>query len=67
MAIKFEQVDLELEILPSAQSPSGTSPAVAGSDELRRMLRSPAFRELLRPIVVEIIGDELERTRRRFG
>jgi len=31
------------------------------------VLRSSAFRETLRPIIVEIIGTELERARRRFG
>jgi hypothetical protein len=63
MAIKIDQVDMELEVMP-APVEGGQRGAV---DDLWRVLRSSAFREVLRPIVVEIIGNELERARRRFG
>jgi hypothetical protein len=64
MAIKFDQVDMELEVLPAPPQRSGTASSV---DEIWRVLRSSAFRETLRPIVVDIIGSELERARKRFG
>lgn len=63
MAIKIDQVDMELEVMP-APVERGQHSTV---DDIWRVLRSSAFRETLRPIVVDIIGGELERARRRFG
>ena len=61
--IKIDQVDMELEVLP-APAERGQHGSI---DDIWRVLRSSAFRETLRPIVVDIIGSELERARRRFG
>lgn len=63
MAVKIDQVDMELEVMPAPVERDGRSTI----DDIWRVLRSSAFRETLRPIVVDIIGSELERARRRFG
>lgn len=64
MPIKFDHVEMQLEVMPAPPERTGSMSSI---DEIWRVLRSSAFRETLRPIVVDIVGAELERTRRRFG
>jgi len=61
--IKIDQVDMDLEVMPAPVERGQHG----GVEDIWRVLRSSAFRETLRPIIVEIIGTELERARRRFG
>lgn len=64
MPLKIDQVDMDLEVTPSPVERGGSS---GGSSDLWRALRSSAFRESLRPLLVEIIGEELQRARKRYG
>jgi hypothetical protein len=64
MAIQINQVDMDLEVMPG---PAARDDRSTTADDVWRILRSSAFRELVRPLVVQIISDEIERTRRRIG
>ena len=63
MPLRIDRVETEMDVLPAsgpAPTPAGgLGPGSAGSDLL--------LRERLRPIVLEILHDELERLRRKQG
>lgn len=65
MAVKIDQVDMDLEVTPGVQ-PRDAQPGLT-ADDLARIFRSSAFRELLRPIIVSVVGEEIERARKRYG
>lgn len=61
MPFHIDRVEAELDLLPGAagEAPSAEAPARPGRDL--------ALRERLRPLVLEIIRDELGRLQRRHG
>lgn len=64
MPLKIDKVDMDLEVLPApVPSDGGGRPG----DAVWQVLRSSAFREVLRPIILDIVSQEFERLRRRFG
>lgn len=66
MPVQIDQVDMDLEVLP-APAPRDQRSGDNIVEELWRALRSSAFRETLRPIIVEVVGQEIERVQRRLG
>lgn len=65
MPVQIDQVDMDLEVLPAPAPRDHRGGNLV--EELWRALRSSAFRETLRPIVIEIVGQEIERAQRRLG
>lgn len=66
MSIHIDRVHTDMEVLasPSTDGLDGSS----GGDETLGALRGrSALRERLRPIVLEIVRDELKRIKRRLG
>lgn len=71
MPLRIDRVDTEIEILRKAED-GGAAPdagtASGGGDETLSTLRGrAALREKLRPIVMEILNDELARIKRKVG
>ncbi|MEJ7812809.1 MAG: hypothetical protein WKG32_20510 [Gemmatimonadaceae bacterium] len=60
MAMQIDLVKAEMDVLPDAPAPTGGTSA-AGS------LPAAELRALLRPLVLEILGEELDRLTRRYG
>ena len=71
MPLRIDRVDTEIEILrKEAGVPSdlSVSPGTDGGSETLAAVRGrSALREKLRPIVMEIINDELTRIKRKVG
>ncbi|MBX3306647.1 MAG: hypothetical protein KF751_11420 [Nitrospira sp.] len=71
MPLRIDRVDTEIEILrkeSNGVSESSTSPVGGGGSETLAALRGrAALREKLRPIVMEILNDELMRIKRKVG
>lgn len=64
MPLKIDKVDMDLEVLPApAPRDGGGQP----TDAVWKVLRSSAFREVLRPLILDIVSQELDKLRRRFG
>jgi hypothetical protein len=59
MPIQINRVDTEIDVLPPAVSGASGTAAVGGSDA--------ALKERLRPIVMQILQEELDRLRRKQG
>ena len=72
MPLRIDRVDTEIEIFRK-ESGSGASGAAAaagsggGSDTLSTVRGRSELREKLRPIVMEILNDELTRIKRKVG
>jgi hypothetical protein len=71
MSLRIDQVDTEIEVL-RREEPAGPtrqpSSVAAGIDEAMSTQRGRAeLREKLRPIVMEILTDELDRIKRKVG
>lgn len=80
MPLRIDRVDTEIEIMrqeapgASATSSAGSSSATAGigsdsggADTLGTVRGRSELREKLRPIVMEILNDELNRIKRKVG
>lgn len=72
MPLRIDRVDSEIEILrkPAAAGASDASVAPGsggGSETLASVRGRAALREQLRPIVMEILNDELMRIKRKVG
>jgi hypothetical protein len=70
MPLRIDRVDTDIEILRKAADPSdaSASPGSGGGSETLSTLRGgAALREKLRPIVMEILNDELTRIKRKVG
>jgi hypothetical protein len=68
MPLRIDRVDTDIEILRKA-TPDGASDASSGggAETLSALRGGAALREKLRPIVVEILNDELARIKRKVG
>jgi hypothetical protein len=71
MPLRIDRVDTEIEIFrkeAEGTSDSSVSPGSGGgSDALSSVQGRAALREKLRPIVMEILNDELMRIKRKVG
>jgi hypothetical protein len=72
MPLRIDRVDTEIEILRKdaggGASDSGASPDSGGGSGTLATVRGRAeLREKLRPIVMEILNDELTRIKRKVG
>jgi hypothetical protein len=72
MPLRIDRVDTEIEILRKASggadaSESSASPGSGGSESLAAVSGRAALRDKLRPIVLEILDDELARIKRKVG
>lgn len=66
MPLRIDRVDTEVEILRKEES--SVSPGSGGGEATLETVRGRAeLREKLRPIVMEILNDELTRIRRKVG
>ena len=72
MPLRIDRVDTEIEIFRkdagSGASESSIAPGSGGGSETLSAVRGrSALREKLRPIVMEILNDELTRIKRKVG
>jgi hypothetical protein len=69
MPLRIDRVDTEIELLrKEADDRTSDSPGAAGGAETLATVRGrAALREKLRPIVMEILDDELARIKRKVG
>jgi hypothetical protein len=72
MPLRIDRVDTEIEILRQAAGAGASdlslSPGTGGGSETLAAVRGrAALREKLRPIVMEILNDELTRIKRKVG
>jgi hypothetical protein len=72
MPLRIDRVDTEIDILrkpaDGGTSDLGISPGAGGGEETLATVRGrAAMREKLRPIVMEILNDELARIKRKVG
>ena len=73
MPLRIDRVDSEIEILRKPADGGGASDSSVapgsggGSDTLASVQGRAALREKLRPIVMEILNDELARIKRKVG
>jgi hypothetical protein len=70
MPLRIDRVDTEIEILrKDAGEATGATETSAGSgsDALATVRGRAALRETLRPIVMDILNDELARIKRKVG
>jgi hypothetical protein len=72
MPLRIDRVDTEIEILRreagGATGAAGTGAGSGGGSETLATVRGRAeLREKLRPIVMEILDDELARIKRKVG
>jgi hypothetical protein len=65
MPLRIDRVDTEIEIFRKEES--SVSPGGGGTDTLETVRGRAALREKLRPIVMEILNDELTRIHRKVG
>ncbi len=66
MPLHIGRVDAEMDVRPRSD-PSSSNPTVGGPAPGGSGAASSNLKEHLRPIVVEILNEELERLRRRQG
>jgi hypothetical protein len=64
MPLHIDRVESEIKVL---RSESAAAPTGGGSETLGALRGRNALREQLRPIVLEILHDELERMKRKVG
>jgi hypothetical protein len=71
MPLRIDRVDTEIEILrkdSGGDAGALAGPGIGGGSETLSALRgNSALREKLRPIVMEILNDELMRIKRKVG
>lgn len=69
MPLRIDRIDTEIEILRKEADGAGdASPGAGGGAETLASVRGrAALREKLRPIVLEILTDELNRIKRKVG
>jgi hypothetical protein len=70
MVLRIDRVDTEIEILRKEAEGGANLGAViggSGSDPLATARGRAELREKLRPIVIEILNDELTRIKRKIG
>ncbi len=75
MPLRIDHVDSRIEVMRKAASggvPGGSEASAApgaggGSETLSAVRGRSALREMLRPIVMEILDDELQRMKRKVG
>lgn len=68
MAIQIDRVNSEISVQRAASTDAPMGAERHGSDDTLGALRgNSALREKLRPIVLEIMHDELDRMRRKVG
>lgn len=68
MPLRIDRVDTEIEILRKEADDRGPDLGISpGSETLATVRGRAALREKLRPIVMEILDDELARIKRKVG
>lgn len=69
MALRIDRVDTEIEILrkETGDGSPAAGGSVGGEESLATVRGRAALREQLRPIVLEILEDELARLKRKVG
>jgi hypothetical protein len=60
MPVYIDRVETEMDVLPAAAAATGGGPAAPGGADA-------ALKERLRPVVLEILQEELDRLRRKQG
>jgi hypothetical protein len=66
MPLRIDRVDTEIEIMRKEES-SASPGGGGGTSTLEAVRGTAALREKLRPIVMEILNDELTRIHRKVG
>ena len=68
MPLRIDRIDTEIEILRKEAAPAAEGPGTGGGSDTLASVRGHAeLREKLRPIVMEILNDELTRIKRKVG
>jgi hypothetical protein len=67
MPLRIDRVDTEIEVLRKESSSSSAMSSGSGSEVLSSVRGRSELREKLRPIVMEILSDELTRMKRKVG
>jgi hypothetical protein len=68
MPLRIDRVDTEIEVLRKGAEGAATDSGAGGGEETLAALQGrAALREKLRPIVMEILNDELARIKRKVG
>jgi hypothetical protein len=67
MPLRIDRVDTEIEILRKDAGTSASDSGSGGSEALATVRGRAELREKLRPIVMEILNDELTRIKRKVG
>ncbi len=67
MPLHISRVEAELDVMPSSGGVAGRATSGEGRSASDLPSSDRALKERLRPIVVEILSEELERLRRRQG
>ena len=67
MPLRIDRVDTDIEILRKATGDASETGSGGGSETLAALRGGAALREKLRPIVMEILNDELTRIKRKVG
>jgi hypothetical protein len=68
MPVQIDRVDTEIEIQRKAEGGAPGAASTGGGEEVLASLRGQsALRERLRPMVLEIVRDELNRIKRKVG
>jgi hypothetical protein len=61
MAMQIDTVQAEMDVLPAGPAAAGDAPAPA------LPASRAALKAMLRPVVLEILAEEMERLTRRYG
>jgi hypothetical protein len=68
MPLRIDRIDTEIEILRKDAGGGGSAINVGGGSETLAAVRGRVeLREKLRPIVMDILNDELQRIKRHLG
>jgi len=67
MPLRIDRVDTEIEILRKEADGAGAAGSGGGAETLAAVRGRAELREKLRPIVMEILNDELARIKRQVG
>jgi hypothetical protein len=67
MPLRIDRVDTEIEILRKPATDAVGAGTGGGAETLATLRGRAALREKLRPIVMDILNDELARIKRKVG
>jgi hypothetical protein len=67
MPLRIDRVDTELEVMRSGDAMAFTGDAEGGAETLDAVSGKLALKEKLRPLIMEILHEELLRIQRKVG